>query len=74
MILAEAHGRRPEFVDLKGPAGASAEARLLIGDKVVCAEPARSEFPHQIDLGQACPIGTEKTRIHVPKLMKRQIR
>jgi chorismate dehydratase len=53
VILAERYGRTPEFVDLRSAAGANAEARLLIGDKVVCEEPSRIDFPHQLDLGQA---------------------
>lgn len=50
IILAERHGIRPRFIDLKDGADA-AEARLLIGDKVVCEEPAG--FGHQLDLGSA---------------------
>src|SRR5205823_445829 len=41
VILAERFGLRPEFTDL--PTGADAPrgaARLLIGDKVICEEPA----------------------------------
>jgi chorismate dehydratase len=54
VVLAEAYDLRPTFVDLDhsdSDAGELAEARLLIGDKVVCEEPAG--FPHQIDLGEA---------------------
>ena len=57
VLLAERHGVRPEFVPLDrvpagGAAGAAAVgvARLLIGDKVVCEEPAG--LPHQLDLGE----------------------
>jgi chorismate dehydratase len=54
VILAEAYGVRPRFVDLDTDdpsADPTAEARLLIGDKVVCEEPAG--FDHQLDLGEA---------------------
>jgi chorismate dehydratase len=55
VILAEAYGIRPTLVDLQhddpSPQAEVAEARLLIGDKVVCDEPAG--FPHQLDLGEA---------------------
>jgi chorismate dehydratase len=50
IVLAERYGIRPEFVDLStNPSPTS--ARLLIGDKVVCEEPAG--FEHQLDLGAA---------------------
>jgi chorismate dehydratase len=45
VILAERYGLRPEFVALDR----TADAKLLIGDKVVCEEP--KDLPHQIDLG-----------------------
>src|SRR5687767_8361864 len=50
ILLAERHGLRPEFVPLDrvplaGAPHASGVARLLIGDKVVCEEPAG--LPHQ---------------------------
>ena len=59
VILAEAYGTTPRFVELdtddpraeSSAVPARAEARLLIGDKVVCEEPAG--FPHQLDLGEA---------------------
>ena len=56
VLFAEAYGTTPRFVDLDtdrpDPAAPStAEARLLIGDKVVCEEPPG--FPHQLDLGGA---------------------
>ena len=52
VILAEAYGRRPEFVDFEHSASTSdPQAVLLIGDKVVCAEP--QGYRHQIDLGEA---------------------
>jgi len=49
IILAERYGLKPEFIDLARASSAAGEARLLIGDKVVCEEP--SGFPHQYDLG-----------------------
>ena len=59
VIFAEAYGTTPRFVELdtddphadSSAAPAAAEARLLIGDKVVCEEP--TGFPHQLDLGEA---------------------
>lgn len=51
IILAEQYNLRPEFIELKNATGRSGEARLLIGDKVVCDEPAG--FEHQLDLGFA---------------------
>ena len=50
VILAERYGVRPEFVDLAHD-GPPTDARLLIGDKVVCEEPPG--FDHQLDLGHA---------------------
>ena len=41
-------GLRPTLVDMGEE---ETEARLLIGDKVVCEEP--TGFPFQLDLGQA---------------------
>ncbi len=41
----------PTFVDLRQASGAAGEARLLIGDKVVCEEPIG--FEHELDLGAA---------------------
>ena len=49
IILSRRHGVRPEFTDLSRAGDDPAQARLLIGDKVVCEEPAG--FPHQLDLG-----------------------
>lgn len=43
--------RRPEFIPLSDASSRPGEARLLIGDKVVCEEPAG--FEHQLDLGGA---------------------
>src|SRR5688572_29426094 len=51
IILAERYNRTPEFIDLYKASGRSGEARLLIGDKVICDEPAG--FEHQLDLGFA---------------------
>jgi chorismate dehydratase len=52
VILAEQYHRRPEFVAFDhSHRSPQVEAMLLIGDKVVCEEPAG--YPHQIDLGQA---------------------
>jgi chorismate dehydratase len=48
IILAEHYGIHPEFTDLRRSTG---ETRLLIGDKVVCDEPAG--FDYQLDLGSA---------------------
>jgi chorismate dehydratase len=49
IVLAERHQIRPEFIDLTKATGRAGEARLLIGDKVVCNEP--QGFEHQYDLG-----------------------
>jgi chorismate dehydratase len=49
VILAERHRIHPEFIDLTRATGRVDEARLLIGDKVVCDEPRG--FEHQYDLG-----------------------
>lgn len=51
IILAESYGLRPECLDLHRGRGLPGEARLLIGDKVVCEEPAG--FEYQLDLGEA---------------------
>src|SRR4051812_36307005 len=54
IILAEEFGIHPRLIDLlktDEPQSAPAEARLLIGDKVVCEEPPG--FEHQLDLGSA---------------------
>jgi chorismate dehydratase len=50
IILSRRYGLRPEFRDLSRASGAADEARLLIGDKVVCEEP--HGFAHQLDLGR----------------------
>src|SRR5215208_6237345 len=50
ILLARRHNLRPEFCDLaRAGDNDPHQARLLIGDKVVCDEPAG--FPHQLDLG-----------------------
>ena len=52
IVLAEKFNLKPEFIDLsRAGSGKGGEARLLIGDKVVCEEPAG--FEHQLDLGAA---------------------
>jgi chorismate dehydratase len=52
VVLSRAYGLRPEFLQLdRDCAGASPDAQLLIGDKVICEEPAG--YPHQLDLGEA---------------------
>ena len=51
IILAKRYGVRPTLIDLAQATGAPDEARLLIGDKVVCEEPVG--FDVQLDLGHA---------------------
>src|SRR3954467_15358145 len=51
VIFAERYGTRPTFVDWTQEEDQSCDARLLIGDKVVCEEPVG--FEHQLDLGSA---------------------
>ena len=51
VTLERLYGVRPELIDLYAARGAPGEARLLIGDKVVCEEPVG--FEHQLDLGAA---------------------
>jgi chorismate dehydratase len=54
IILGEQFKIHPQLVDLlkeESPHAPSVEARLLIGDKVVCEEPPGYE--HQLDLGSA---------------------
>jgi chorismate dehydratase len=48
IIFAEHFGIQPQFTDLGRSSG---DARLLIGDKVVCEEP--KGFDYQLDLGEA---------------------
>ena len=50
IILARRHNLRPEFTDLSRASDTDpTQARLLIGDKVVCEGPRG--YPHQLDLG-----------------------
>ncbi len=51
IVLAELHKIRPEFRDLRRDDESASDAKLLIGDKVVCEEPAGMD--HQLDLGAA---------------------
>lgn len=51
IVLLELYGAAPELIDLYAACGGEGEARLLIGDKVVCEEPVG--FEHQLDLGAA---------------------
>ncbi len=51
IVLERQYGVTPELIDLYDARGGDGEARLLIGDKVVCEEPAG--FEHQLDLGAA---------------------
>jgi chorismate dehydratase len=51
VIFAERYGMRPTFVDWTREEEQPCDAKLLIGDKVVCEEPPG--FEHQIDLGSA---------------------
>lgn len=50
IILAERFGVRPRLIPLAQASDDPAEARLLIGDKVILSEPFG--FPHQYDLGE----------------------
>jgi chorismate dehydratase len=49
ILLAERYGVRPTQIPITQATGAEDEARLLIGDKVICEEPAGFEV--QLDLG-----------------------
>jgi len=51
IILAERYGIRPRFIEWPGVTARHYDATLLIGDKVVCQEPAGMD--HQLDLGAA---------------------
>lgn len=51
IILDKLYSVKPELISLYDARGTPGEARLLIGDKVVCEEPAG--FEHQLDLGAA---------------------
>ena len=50
IILAQRYDLHAELCDLARASNSPDQARLLIGDKVVCEEPAG--FPHQLDLGE----------------------
>lgn len=51
ILFAKLYQTSPTFTDLRRATAAPDEARLLIGDKVICEEPIG--FEHQIDLGDA---------------------
>jgi len=51
IIMAERYGLQPRFLDLLRDDDSHCDAKLLIGDKVVCEEPVG--FDHQVDLGAA---------------------
>jgi chorismate dehydratase len=51
VILAERYGIKPQFVEWTAGEESPSASCLLIGDKVVCEEPAG--FQYQLDLGQA---------------------
>jgi chorismate dehydratase len=51
ILFARQFNASPTFIDLRHAAGTPGEARLLIGDKVVCEEPIG--FEHEVDLGHA---------------------
>jgi chorismate dehydratase len=51
ILLDRVYGVRPEVIPLARATDAANETRLLIGDKVVTAEPRG--FDHQLDLGEA---------------------
>lgn len=51
VIFAERYGMRPRLIDWTREEEQPCDAKLLIGDKVVCEEPLG--FEHQIDLGSA---------------------
>ncbi|MEX0885049.1 MAG: menaquinone biosynthesis protein [Phycisphaeraceae bacterium] len=52
VLFRERYGRALELVPLE-PGDDEPGAVLLIGDKVVTDAPARSRYPHQLDLGEA---------------------
>ncbi len=60
VLLAEMFGLQPEVIDYDArgnptPRGLASdpETMLLIGDKVITAEPPSEAYPHQLDLGEA---------------------
>ncbi|HEY8750290.1 MAG TPA: menaquinone biosynthesis protein [Tepidisphaeraceae bacterium] len=56
VLLGEIYKTRPQFVSLEDASNDRTAARLLIGDKVICEEPAG--FPYQLDLGEAWKLHT----------------
>ena len=57
VILEESYGIQPKIIPLERRGTAEippeVEAALLIGDKVITAEPSAEDFPEQLDLGEA---------------------
>lgn len=54
IVMHAISGRRPLLHPLQSTGSKSApQAMLLIGDKVVVAEPDRTKYPHELDLGEA---------------------
>lgn len=55
VLLRKLHNVQPRMIDFaaRGHTGATPDAMLLIGDKVVTASPSDDDYPHQLDLGQA---------------------
>jgi chorismate dehydratase len=57
VVFARLFDRKLELTPLNAGLGITCasdiQSALLIGDKVVTREPSRSQFPHQLDLGQA---------------------
>ncbi len=56
IILSKVHGITPQYINHTIPDSADhdqPETLLMIGDKVVTASPPESDYPYQLDLGQA---------------------
>ncbi len=57
ILLSKLHGLTPQFVDYSAAPPTAAAAppatMLLIGDKVVTSSPSETDYPYQIDLGEA---------------------
>ena len=53
VVLAERYGVRPRIVPRPTTTDDQPQTLLLIGDKVVTAEPSPQAYPHQLDLGEA---------------------
>lgn len=51
ILFANLWQKRPDFVAITGSSVGQREARLLIGDKVICEPPP--DMPYQVDLGEA---------------------